>query len=145
MRGTTARRTAAVTAVAVAAIAVPFTGCQATPRVTNGSVSVCYRAIPVGRKAVNDRAAKLIGVHRVPVDSVRSHLPKSAQDQLAAEDDTKVCEMSFEGDFRAGQVNMAPPAESGPYALVLVSSKHLHLVGSIVLKDLPHAFGGRTL
>ena len=143
MRGTTARRTAAVLVSAVSVM--PLAGCQSTPRVTNGSVSACYRAIPVGRKALNDQSAKLIGVHRVPVDSVRSHLPTSAQAQLAAEDDTTVCEMSFRGAFGPGQVQMAPPDQTGPYALVLVSSKHLHLVGSVVLQDLPRAFGGRTV
>lgn len=120
-------------------------GCHAGPGVTNGSVSVCYRAIPVGRSAVNDRSAKLIGVHRVSVDQVRSHLPRAAQDQLAAEDDTTVCEMSFHGPFKAGQVQMAAPDESGAYALVLVSSKHLHIVSSVVLDHLPRAFGGRTV
>jgi hypothetical protein len=106
---------------------------------------VCFRAIPVGRGALHDKSAKLIGVHRVPVDSVRSRLPAVAQDQLAAEDDTTVCEMSFRGTFHPGQVNMAVPDQAGAYAVVLVSSKRLHLVASVVLKELPHSLGGRTL
>jgi len=56
-----------------------------------------------------------------------------------------VCEMSFRGDFRAGQVDMAPPDQSGRYAVILVSSKKLHLVASVVLETLPRAFGGRTV
>lgn len=143
MPGTTARRTAAAMFCAVGTLSLP--GCGSAPRVTNGSVSVCYRAIPVGRSALHDRSAKLIGVHRVPVDTVRSHLPAASQAQLAAEDDTTVCEMSFRGQFKAGQVDMAPAGQAGPYALVLVSSKHLHLVDSVVLKELPRAFGGRTV
>jgi hypothetical protein len=79
------------------------------------------------------------------VDKVRSHLPRSAQDQLAAENDTFVCEMSFGGDFRSGQVDMSAAGATGRYALVLVSSKKLHLVGSVVLQSLPEAFGGRTV
>lgn len=134
-----------VAAIVVAAPALALSGCQSTPRVTNGSVSVCYRAIPVGRDAVHDRSARLVGVHRVPVDEVRSHLPAAAQDQLAAEDDTTVCAMSFHGTFKSGQVEMAPSDQTGTYALVLVSSKHLHVVGSVVLDHLPRAFGGRTL
>lgn len=143
MRGTTTRHTAAVMMCALSAAVL--TGCQSAPRLTNGSVSVCYRAIPVGRTAVHDKGAELIGVHRIPVDKVRSLLPASAQTQLAVEDDTTVCAMSFHGTFRAGQVEMAQAGQSGDYALVLVSSKHLHLVTSVVLNHLPRAFGGRTL
>lgn len=136
-------RTAA--GILCAASTLSLGACASTPRVTNGSVSACYRAIPVGRSAVHDRSAMLIGVHRVPVDSVRSHLPPSAQAQLATEDDTTVCEMSFRGTFQPGQVEMAPPDQGGSYALVLVSSKHLHVVASVVLDHLPRAFGGRTV
>lgn len=143
MRPVINARTTPALLAALALLSV--TGCGSTPGVSNGSVSACYRAIPVGRDAVHDRGAKLLGVHRVPVDQVRSHLPSSAQAQLAAEDDTTVCEMSFKGPFRAGQVDMAPPGEGGPYALVLVSSKRLHLVGSVVLNHLPRVFGGRTV
>lgn len=130
------------TSLALAA-ALTATGCNVTP--SNGSVSVCYRAIPVARTAIHDGQAKLIGAHRVPVDKVRSHLPPAAQSQLAADDDTSVCALSFKGTFQAGQVDLAPPDQSGHYALVLVSSKKLHLVATVVLLHLPRAFGGRTV
>lgn len=120
-------------------------GCGTAPGVSNGSVSVCFRAIPVGKAAVHDKNAKLVGVHHIPLDQVRSHLPAAARSELAAEDDTAVCEMTFRGTFRPGQVELAPPGESGSYALVLVSSKRLHLVRSVVLKHLPRAFSGRTV
>lgn len=145
-KGTTGRVPhLAPVAAAMALAALSAAGCGHAPGVSNGSVSACYRAIPVGRQAIHDGAAKLIGVHRIPVDQVRSHLPRSAQDQLAAENDTAVCEMSFRGDFKPGQVEMAATGASGRYALVLVSSKKLHLVDSIVLENLPRAFGGRTV
>jgi hypothetical protein len=115
-----------------------------TPVVSNGSVSACYRAIPVGRNAIHDRSAHLIGVHRIPVDQVRSHLPASGRAELAAENDTAVCAMAFHGQFTPGQVDSAPPAEQGSYALILVSSRELHLVAAVVLQHLPRAFGGRT-
>lgn len=136
---------ACLAAVAVAAGAVLAACGPATPKVSNGSVSVCYRAIPVGSSAIHDRNARLIGVHRVPVDAVRSHLPGWARAQMAAEDDTAVCAMAFEGRFAPGQVDMADSSSGGDYALVLVSSRNLHLVGAIVLESLPRAFGGRTL
>lgn len=120
-------------------------GCATRPGVSNGSVSACYRAIPVGRAALHDPAARLIGVHRVPVEQVRSHLPAAEQDTLAAEDETAVCAMAFHGHFGADQVETAPSGEQGSYALVLVSSRRLHLVGAVVLDHLPKAFGGRTV
>jgi hypothetical protein len=143
MRYPTRRRTKAV-AVAFS-LALLSAGCSHAPGVSNGSVSVCYRAIPVGRAAVHDTKAALIGVHRIPVDQVRSRLPAAAQSELAAEDDTAVCAMSFHGAFKAGQVDQADPGASGQYALVLVSSKKLHLVASLVLPELPPAFRGRTV
>ena len=128
-----------------AALTASGAACTATPGITNGSVSVCYRAIPVAKSAIHDDKAKLIGVHRVPVDQVRGHLPQAAQFELAADDDTSVCALAFKGTFAAGQVDLAPPDQNGGYALVLVSSKKLQLVASVVLLHLPHAFGGRTL
>lgn len=129
----------------IAALSGIPAACSTTPGVSNGSVSSCYRAIPVGRNALHDPHAELIGIHRVPVDQVRSHLPIAAQNELAAEDDQQVCEMSFRGYFTAGQVDLAPAAQSGQFALVLVSSKRLHLIGSVVLETLPRAFGGRVV
>ena len=141
-----AREYRALTAAVVLAAAVGLAGCgAATPGVSNGSVSACYRAIPVGRDALHYPSARLIGVHRVPVDTVRSHLPASVRTELAAENDTSVCAMAFRGTFGPGQVDLAPAREQGDYALVLVSSRRLHLVAAVVLQSLPHAFGGRTL
>ena len=136
-------RTACAAGAAVASLALP--GCTHVPGVSNGSVSVCYRAIPVGRTSIHDRSATLIGVHRIAVDKVRDQLPADAQAQLTSENDTEVCVMAFHGKFAAGQVDSAPPTQSGSYALVLVSSRRLHLVAALVLDKLPHAFGGRTL
>lgn len=116
-----------------------------TPGLSNGSVSSCYRAIPTGRQAVHDPHATLIGVHRIPADTVRSRLPRSAQSQLAGDDDTTVCAIAFKGRFSPGQVDLAPPDESGTYAVVLVSSKKLHLIDAAVLDHLPRALGKRTL
>jgi hypothetical protein len=139
MRSTTRRAATFVLAVSLA------TACSHAPGVSNGSVSACFRAIPVGRGAIHDKKAELIGVHRIPVDQVRGHLPETAQDQLAAENDTAVCAMSFRGPFTAGQVAEAQPEQSGRYALILVTSKRLHLVAALVLDQLPRAFGGRTI
>lgn len=120
-------------------------GTARTPAVSNGSVSACYRAIPAGRQAIHDPHATLIGVHRVPADRVRAHLPPPARTRLAGENDTTVCALAFKGKFLPGQVDLAPPEESGDYAVVLVSSRSLRLIGSAVLDRLPRALGRRVL
>lgn len=119
--------------------------CSAGPGLSNGSVSGCYRAIPTARSAVHDKKATLIGVHRVPTDQVRAHLPVSAQLYMTSENDTVVCAVTFKGTFGRGQVDLAPATEGGPYAVVLVTSRHLHLVGAAVLDHLPRSLGGRTV
>lgn len=137
------RRPALWAAVASAVVA---SGCNgAAPGVSNGSVSACYRAIPVGRQALHGAHAHLIGVHRIAVETVRSRLPDAVRDELASEKDTAVCVMAFEGSFAPGQVEAAPAGQSGRYALVLVSSRKLHLVGAVILDHLPGSFGGRTI
>jgi hypothetical protein len=99
----------------------------------------------VAESAVHDRGASLVGVHRLAVDSVRSQLPSSISAELTAENDHVVCAVAFKGPFTAGQVAMAPGSDGGTYAVVLVSSRHLHLVDSFVLDQLPKAFGKRTI
>jgi hypothetical protein len=114
-----------------------------TPGVSNGSVSACYRAIPTARKAIHDPRATLIGVHRIPADRVKARLPAAEQHQLAGDNDTTVCALAFHGRFAPGQVDLAPPDESGSYAIVLVTSKKLRLLDSAVIDHLPRALGGR--
>jgi len=121
-------------------------GCGAPhPGVSNGSVSACYRAIPVAKAAVHDKHATMIGVHRIPVDKLRAHLPASAQAELASEDDSQVCAVAFKGTFAPGEVDLAPAGEQGSYAVVLVSSRNSDLIGSAVLTHLPDLLGKRTV
>jgi hypothetical protein len=128
-------------------ISATAAGCGAgpTPGVSNGSVSACYRAIPTARSAIHDPHATLIGVHRIPADQVKIHLPPEARSQLAGDNDTTVCSLAFHGKFAPGQVDLAPPDASGPYAVVLVSSKKLKLIDSAVLDHLPRSLGRRLV
>ena len=118
-----------------------------TPRsfLSNGSVSACYRAIPTARAAVHSSHATLIGVHRVPADRVKGQLSPSAQTTLSGEEDASVCTVAFKGSFAPGQVDLAPPAEQGRYALVLVTSRNLRVLASVVLDQLPRSLGKRTI
>ena len=115
------------------------------PGISNGSVSACYRAIPTARAALRNTHASVVGVHRVPADSVKGELPPAAQTVLVGDNDTTVCAVSFKGTFMPGQVVMAPMNERGRYAVVLVTSRHLHLLASVLLDRLPRALGKRTV
>jgi len=143
------RRQARLAAAVIAGILVATTlgscGAAPSPGLSNGSVSACYRAIPTARKAIHNSEATLIGVHRIPVDSVESRLPPEAKSQLAGDNDTTVCAIAFHGKFTVGQVDLAPPDRSGSYAVVLVSSKRLKLIDSAVLNHLPRSLGGRLV
>jgi hypothetical protein len=133
-------------AVAAAAGLVLLASCGAPhPGLSNGSVSACYRAIPTARTAVHNTHATLIGVHRIPVDRVKSQLSAAAQAQLAGDNDTTVCAVSFKGPFLPGQVDLAPPTETGKYAVVLITSRHLHVLASSVLNQLPRSLGKRII
>jgi hypothetical protein len=140
------RTTSGLTLATVAVLALMLGSCgTAHPGISNGSVSACYRAIPTARAALGNGHANLVGVHRIPADSVRAHLPPSAQSMLAADEDTTVCALSFRGQFMPGQVNMAPPNQKGRYAIVLVTSRHLRLLATVVLDQLPASLGKRTI
>jgi hypothetical protein len=134
------------TVLAVSILVVMMAGCGTPhPGLSNGSVSACYRAIPTARDAVHDNHATLIGVHRVAADRVKGHLPPSAQAVLAGDNDTTVCVVSFKGPFSPGQVELAPLTDQGKYAVVLVTSRHLHLLAGVVLNQLPKSLGKRTI
>jgi hypothetical protein len=100
-----------------------------------GTVSACYRALPIARVALHDNSAKLQGVHRMPFDTLARTLPGVTLP--TGDDDTEVCAFAFTGRFTAGQVTDAPPQSQGSYALVAVDSKHLDLVISYVGAQLP--------
>jgi hypothetical protein len=117
----------------------------ARPHISNGSVSACYRAIPTARAAVHNKHANLVGVHRVPFDSLRDKLPATAATMLTADNDTTVCAVSFSGMFMPGQVTLAPPNEKGRYAVILITSRHLRMLASAVLDQLPSSLGKRTI
>jgi hypothetical protein len=127
-------------------VAALLGGCG-TPRpgLSNGSVSVCYRAIPTAKAAVHEPGATFIGVHRVSADSVQGRLPPAARTVLAGDNDSTVCAVAFRGTFAPGQVTGAPPTQQGRYAIVLLTSRHLHLLVSVVLQHLPRSLGKRIL
>ena len=129
----------AVTVSAVTACGTAGVSISVNP----GAVSVCYRGLPTARNALNDRSAKLNGVHREPFDNLHKRVPSITMP--VGDDDTEVCTFAFTGTFRPGQVTGAPTAEQGTVALIVVSSKKLELVTSWVGNQLPKSFGGRRV
>jgi hypothetical protein len=103
----------------------------------NDTVSDCFRALPVAKSAVHEQSARFIGVMRGAADHIQSELPGSA---VPPDDDTEVCALAFRGSFSAGQVDGAPSAEVGPYAVVIVTSRKLMLLQSFVGAQLPIRF-----
>lgn len=122
------------------------TSCGAPhPGFSNDSLTVCYRAIPAARTAINDRHASLVSIHRISVDKVMDHIPPSAQQAVHLDNSSAVCVLAFKGTFAAGQVQLAPPGATGDYAVVIVSSRHLNVLATVVLDHLPSSLGKRTL
>jgi hypothetical protein len=132
-------------AATAALVGLAAASCSTHPVITNGSVTGCYRAIPTARAAVHSSRASVVGVHRVAADALKGTLPPAAQMVLTGDNDTSVCAVAFKGSFRPGEVALANPGEKGRYALVLVTSRHLRLLASVVLDRLPHSLGKRTI
>jgi hypothetical protein len=112
-------------------------GCGAArPSVNTNAVTSCYRALPRAKDAIHEPRATFKGVHEVPADRLERRYPNIT----LGENDTEVCAFAFQGTFNAGQVEGAAPAESGHFAVVVVSAHQLHLLVSWVGAGLPQRF-----
>ncbi len=136
-----ARLVAATVAVLVAGTVGTACSRPRVPTMSNGSVSACYRAIPTASGALHEPKAKLLGVHRIAADNVAARLPPA--DRASADQDTTVCAVAWQGTFADGQVSKAKPGDSGNYAIVLVTSRHLDVLVSYVLQSIPKRLRGR--
>ncbi|HWG72604.1 MAG TPA: hypothetical protein VG184_00970 [Acidimicrobiales bacterium] len=133
------RATPSKVVAVICAAAALGAGCSVTPApINNGAVSACFRALPTAKAAIHDSKARFQGVQRIPADYVESRLHISVLPT-----DTEVCAFAFRGSFGAGQVSAAPSTESGPYAVVLVTSRRLRLLRSFVGARLPSRFSHR--
>ena len=135
------RRRVAILALGALAAVLPACGLS-RPGITNGAVTACFKSRPAARAAVHDTKAHLIGVHRLTADELPARLRAP---HVPAEADATVCAVAFRGSFRAGQVTGAPGGATGRYAVVLVSEKHLDVVGSYVGDQLPRSLKGRIV
>ncbi|MGH9120641.1 MAG: hypothetical protein ACRDYC_01630 [Acidimicrobiales bacterium] len=135
------RRVSIAATALVAALGLP--GCAGT-FIPSGSVTGCFRAIPVAQAEVHDSNAHLEGVHLVPIDHIKGRLAQ-ALEQSGFGVDTPVCAVAFQDNFAPDQVTGAQPGVGGHYAIVVVTSKSLRLVTSYVTDHLPKNFGRRLI
>ena len=106
---------------------------------SKAQVPARYQSVPVKITATGDPGSNSVTIKATSTD------PAAAQAYMTKESDTVVCTVSFKGSFAAGQVEMAPPGQAGDYAVVLLTSRHLHLVGASVLGHLPGSLGKRAV
>ena len=126
-----------VAPLAAIALVAGLAGCGAArPSVSTNTVVPCYRALPRAKYAVHEPGARFKGVHEVTADRLERRYPGIH----LAENDTQVCAFAFQGSFNAGQVEGAAPAQSGHYAVVVITSHGLHLLVSWVGPHLPQHF-----
>jgi hypothetical protein len=121
-------------------------GCGGATNALSVSASVCFRALPVARHAVEDRGTldgvRLIDVVKIskevdrklrrPRPSLGVAIQNSGEDQL--------CAFAFRGGFLSSEVVGHLTNAKGEFALVLVGAKHLKLIASVVLSQLPQRF-----
>jgi hypothetical protein len=115
-------------------LSLGLAGCTASRNVLGTADSACFQAIPVAAQAVHHRG-KLVGVHRVATDRLHRLLSTVPHHPHKA-----VCVVAYRGSFTSDQVQMAPPGQSGRYAVIVVSSPGNHVVQSYVLDKLPLSF-----
>jgi hypothetical protein len=128
-------------AAVVVGLAAGCSGPHPSLNINGGAINGCFRDLPVAVQALHATAKpQFRGVHRVPLDVLRKHLPQLLP---KGENDTVVCAFAFHGQFGPGQVDKAPPDATGTYAVVLVDAKTLRVVQSYVGDRLPERFGRR--
>jgi hypothetical protein len=109
------------------------------------SDSLCFRGLPVAKAAVHSHGT-LVGVRRVETETLESRIERKLHQTgltlptTALTDETQLCAFAFRGRYAPGAVALATNAQSGKYAVVLVGSKHVQLIGAVVLPALPQRF-----
>jgi hypothetical protein len=118
----------------ILAVAVAASSCTTNRNALGTGASPCYQAIPVAARAVHGHG-RFVGVRRVPARTVRAWLGERG----AARRRT-FCLVAYRDEYEPGSVEGAPPAASGPYAVLVVSSPGDHLVRGLILRRLPLRF-----
>jgi hypothetical protein len=131
------RRAGRIAAVAVA-LAVTASGCAGARNALGTGSSVCFKALPAAKAAVHAKS-HLVGVRRVPASTVQRRFPQNAQ-LGAIPPGSHLCVFAFGGSFNGSEVDLAPPAASGSYAVVALAGSRPTVVAAYVLSRLPTRF-----
>jgi hypothetical protein len=109
------------------------------------SDSICFRGLPVAKAAVHAQGT-LVGVRRVQTKTLESKIEHKLHETdftlapAVLSQETQLCAFAFRGQYAPGAVDLASNTQPGKYAVVLVGSKHVVLVGAVVLPALPQRF-----
>ncbi len=115
-------------------------GCTSARAELGTSDSSCYLSLPAATKAVGPHG-RLLGVHLFTLDELRSKAP-TIYAQVAPHHATtqRVCVMAFSGHFTSYAVSMPHGLSAGPVAVVVLSSPSNHLLGTVILEQVPLRF-----
>ena len=115
-------------------------GCTSARADLGTSDSSCYLSLPAATKAVGPHS-RLLGVHLFTLDELRTKAPKLYA-QIAPHHATtqRVCVMAFSGHFTSDGVSMPHGRSAGPVAVVVLSNPSNHLLGTVILRQVPLPF-----
>ena len=120
------------------ALLLALAGCGGARNTLGTSASVCFKALP-GAIDATHKQGRLVGVRRIKASVLQSRLPEDHQLASVPPGD-ELCVFAFKGDYHPGEVTGAPPAASGPYAVIALTIRRPKEVAAFVLQRLPTRF-----
>jgi hypothetical protein len=132
--------------VAVFAVCGLATGCGGASNALATSSSVCFRALPMARAAVEGQGT-FDGVRLVTAASFSKEVNRKLSGERSKLDlavrtsgEQQLCIFAFRGRYQAAAVAGDVAGTKGDFAVVLVGARHLRLVASVVVNRLPQRF-----
>jgi len=125
------------------AVAAASSACTSARNTLGTNSSPCYTAIPVAANAVHHRG-RFLGVRLLSARQASTRRRLDALLDARAPKVKTVCVVAYGGSYRLSQVKrpfgMPPPSGTGAVAIVVVSSPHNRLIGTVVLRRVPLPF-----
>jgi hypothetical protein len=118
--------------------------CSAGRGVLGTSTSPCFIALPVARRAVEDRGS-LAGVRLVDVSKLTAPGDQALHtllESLPLQPVHDVCLIAYTGSFTPSQVELPGPSPTGParFAIAVVTTPKPRLLGTILVRRVPLSF-----
>jgi len=118
--------------MAVCVIGAALLAACAAPRQSLGTrSSACFRSLPTAKAAVHHEG-RLVGVRRMSRATVQRAFPTA---QLPAGRD--FCVVGFSDDFHADKVDHAAGAQTGKYAVPIVTMRGTTVVQTFLVDRIP--------